>query len=322
MMNRQPYGLLLVCLAASCAVPSQLSADTGDVAAPAADETLIYVIREKRFAGGAVGYWIAVNDQTVARVRHKKHAIIRAKAGRITLNLAMQGYVVAGTTLDDRPGETVYLRFRLGDKEFTEIDHAEAAKLLKKSKLMDPLDAPRPNAEEIDALLNPSRLGLNLMRPTAHEPEADGEFAVLTIFRRDDGKDFEFGVWGEHEFLGTLKVNEGIRIRIPAGEHFFLSSNVGTTLLKAQAEAGKRYFAWLDFGKWIGRVRLTPVFRQDSSKLDEWLSDVNWVEIDSESITPRIQERVDMVTEYVRVAASRAAEGVADVHLLGSEHAY
>ena len=58
---------------------------------PADDETLIYVIREGRMLGAAVGQWIAINDQVVARLRSNRHAVIRAKAGLITLNLSNSG---------------------------------------------------------------------------------------------------------------------------------------------------------------------------------------------------------------------------------------
>lgn len=322
MTQRKPQILLFVCLAVFCIAPNHALAESEDVAAPAADETLIYVLREKRLRSGGTKTWIAVNDQTVARVKNKGHAIIRAKAGRITLNLAATGLSLAQIALDDRAGETVYLKWRVGDMGIREVDEAEGRDFLRKSKRTDPISVALPNNEEIDALLNLSTLGFELMRPATHDFEPDSDHAVITIFRRDDGEDWEFGVWSENDFVGSLKVNQGIRIRVPAGDHFFLSGNVGTTLLKAQVEGGKRYFAWLDFGKMISRVRLTPVARQESDRLDKWLRGVSWVETDSDSITPRIQERIDMVTQFVRSAGERTATGDADFHLLSGEHAY
>lgn len=321
MRRRKLHVLALACLAAFCVTPDQVFAESEEVAAPAPDETLIYVIREKRLTAGLLGAWIAVNDQSVASVKHKRHAVIRAKAGRLTLNLAIRGYSHASIALDDRPGETVYLHWRFDDP-LTEVDAKRAAKLMKKSELAEPIDAPLPNNEEIEVLINLSRLGFQLMRPASHEPEADDEHAVITIFRRDDGEDVELGVWSERSFLGTLKVNEGIRFQVPAGDHFFMAGDFGKTLLKAQVEAGKQYFAWLDYGKMTWRVGLKPVARQESDALHGWLGDVSWVEVESNSMTPRIQERVDIVTEFVRSAAQGTATGDADFYLLNSEHAY
>lgn len=87
--------------------PATSHADAAAVAPPADDETLIYVIREGRMLGAAGGHWIAINDKTVARLRSDKHAVIRAKSGLITLNLANSGVPVfsdATGTRGDCPG--------------------------------------------------------------------------------------------------------------------------------------------------------------------------------------------------------------------------
>ena len=296
-------------------------ATAADGIAPAADdETLIYVIRPKRFTGGAVGFWIAVNDQTVARVKHKKHAVVRAKAGRISLNLAIQGSPVATIAVDDRPGETVYLKYRLGDENIVEVDEEAAHKLMRKSKLMDPIGEALPNNEEIRALLNLSRFGFELMRPASSRLEPDSEAAVITLFRRNEVPKLEFGICGEDGFVATLKANEGVDLRVPAGDHFFLAGQTGTTVMKASVEAGKRYYAWLDVGKMILRVRLTPVARDQANDLDAWLTDVEWVELNPEAMTTRINEREGLVVGFVQSVVEKANQGAADFTVLAADH--
>ena len=272
--------------------------------------------------GGGIGVWIAINDETVARVRNKKHAVIRAKAGLITLNVAARGQMHASIALDDRPGETVYLRWRLGDSVLIEMDEAEAEKNLKKSKRMDPIDEVLPNNEKFAALINLPMLGFDLTQPTTQRLEPDDEHAVITFFRRDDGEKYDFGIWSEHDYVGGLKIEEAIEMRVAAGDHFFLAGNIGTSLLKAHVEAGKRYFAWIDFGAMIGRVRLTPVEAKQSKDLQKWLAKVSWLEINPDAITPRVQDRAAVMTDYVRSIATRANSGEADFQLLGVEHAY
>jgi len=315
--------LLLATLAIICFAPHQPLAKTSiEIAPPAADETLIYVIRESRILGKANGYWIALNDQTVARVRNKKHAIIRAEAGILSLSLANSGYIFAAAAIDNRPGETVYLRWRLGDTELTEIDEAAANKLLKKSKQMDPIDAPMPNDEEMAVLMNLSRLGFDLMQPATEQLEPDDEHAIITFFRRSEADKFDFGISGEHGYVGTLAANEAVSIAVPAGSHYFMAANLGTSLLKAQVEAGKRYYVWFDYGKMMGRVRLTPVTREQSKDLDGWLDDVSHVQRDPSATSESIHRREEIASAYIRSAVERTATGEADFHLLGSEHAF
>jgi hypothetical protein len=302
--------------------PPTSRADAAVVAPPADDETLIYVIREGRMLGAAAGHWIAINDKTVARLKNDKHAVIRAKAGLITLNLANSGVVVFSAAVDDRPGETVYLKWRMGDTELTELDEAGAAKFLRKTKPMDPIEAPLPNAEEIQVLLNLSRLGFDLMQPESEAIAPDDEHAVITIFRRKEADKIDLGVWNEHGFVGTLGANEAVSIAVPPGTHFFLAGNVGTSLLKAEVEAGKRYYAWLDYGKMMGRVRLTPVSSSQSGELQKWLKKTKQVELIPQAVTNRIRDREEIVTDFLRLAIERANSGAADFTLMGRDDAY
>lgn len=302
--------------------PVEYVAAEDGVAPPAADETLIYVIRPKRLTGSLIGYWIAVNDETVASLRNKKHAIIRAKAGRISLNLALQGVVVGTIALDDRPGETVFLKYRVMDPNITEISADDAQKLLKKSKPMDPIDGTMPNNEEAEALINLSRHGFELMRPTETRLEPDDESAVITFFRRREKVEVDFGIWGEAGFVGALRDAEAMDVRVAPGEHAFLAGNNGTSVMLARVEAGKRYHAWLDYGKMSGRVRLTPVGQDEARDLDKWLADAEWVEPISTARTDRIREREQIMLEFFQPVAEQARAGLSDSTVLSEEHSY
>lgn len=313
---------VITAIAFFAATPMSVSADEPIAAPAAADETLIYVMREGRFMGSGAKVWIALNDETVARVKNKGHAIVRAKAGRITVNIASTGIVMAATTVDDRPGETVYLKWRLGDIGFTEVDEAEAQKFLRKSKRTDPIEKVLPNNEEEEALINLSRLGFDLMQPASGEVvPADGN-STITFLRRGDAENLEFGIWGQDGFVTTLAAFEATTISVPTGEHFFLSGNVGKTLLKLDAEPGKRYYAWLDFGSWAGRVRLTPISLAEEKDLAKWLDDVTWVELNRDAMTDRIREREAIVTGVIERAVEKTRTGESDFHLLSSEHAF
>lgn len=322
MLNTKILSIIAIGFTLFVLLPVKSGLAQDDVAPPAENETLIYVLREGRLTGAAVKFWIAVNDQTVARVKNKDYAVVRAKAGLVTVNVAAQGGIGGQIALDDRPGQTVYVKFRLGDLELNEISAKEAHEFLRKADRTDPIDEVRGNNEEIAVLINLSRLGFDVMKPADGEIAPDEEYAVLTIFRRKEGEKFEFGVWGQQGFIGTLGANEGVSVRVPAGEHFFIAGNTGKTLLKLDAKAGNRYYAWLDFGKMIGRVRLTPVAAGDADKLDDWLADVHMVQVDPGTITSRIKEREQKVVHFINLAAERTVTGESDFHLLSDDHAF
>ena len=314
--------VLLICFSLLCFIsPVRSTIETG-VTPPSADETLIYVMREWRFVGGGGSNWVAVNNQTVDRLANGKYAVVRAKAGRITLNLAIAGIVVAPIALDDRPGETVYLKWRVGDLTFREVSETEGREFLKKAKRTKGIEAPLPNNEEIDVLANLSRMGFDLTRPTLQKIEPDSEHGVITFFRREDGRNVELGIWSDQGFVSTLRIKEGIRLQVPAGDHYFLSANKGASILKAEIQAGKEYFAWLDFGEGFGGVRLTPIPMQDVNKLKTWLKDISWVELDPDTITPRIRERGEVVNAFMQTEIKNPGSKKSNIQTLGRGHAF
>lgn len=310
----------LLALAALSVAPRD--AEAQEVAPPAADETLVYIFRAGRFMGGGAKVWVAVNDKTVARLENKGYAVVRAKAGAITLNLAQIGMVLTAVALDDRPGETVYLRWRVGDYAFEELSADEGRALIEGADQSEPPEEPLGNNEQVDALLNLSRLGFDLTRPTTTKLEPDSEHAVLTILRREENPQFKFGVWAEDRHIATLGANEAVDIRLEPGEHFFLSGHVGTTLLKANVEAGKHYYAWIDVGEIVFRVKMMPVAPSESKNLSEWLEKVSYVELDPAAMTPRVRERETTVTTWVRSVADRARGGTVDFTEIGSGNAF
>jgi len=298
-------------------------ADDGPpVEPPGPDETLIYVMRESRMLGAGVGHWIAINDKTVGSLRSDTHAIFRYPAGLITLNIASAGASAASIALDNRGGETVYLEYKLGATEFIELDEKAAQKLIRKTELKEPLLEVEPNNEQMVVLMNLSRLGFDVMEPAAALAEPDADHAVVTIFRQKDGDKFDFGIWNEDGFVGTLGAREAINLRLEPGSHFFMAGNLGYTQMLADVEAGRRYHAWLDYGGWVGRVRLTPVPATDARELEKLLSKVSYVTLGPGVESDSIRARERMVTDYVREVAEKARAGSVDFTVLGAESAF
>ena len=316
------YFRLIPILSLLCLNPAVAADDEPAVEPPGPDETLIYVMREGRMVGAATGHWIAINDETVGTLRNDTHTILRYPAGIITLNIANAGLPAASIALDNRGGETVYLEWKLGAPEFVELDEKAAKKLIRKTDRSKPIDEVVPNKEQMPVLMNLSRLGFDVMEPAAGPAEPDAEHGVVTIFRQKDGDKFDFGIWNDRGFVGTLRAREAISLKLPPGSYFFMAGNLGVTQMLAQVEAGNRYYAWLDYGGWIGRVRLTPVPASDARELEKLLRKVEYVQLGPAADAEGVKAREQIVTEYIREVQEQTKDGSVGFNFLGSAHAF
>ena len=317
-------GIACAIVASSAAFfPREASAKDLVVLPPAADETLIYVFR--KFPG--YGIWIAVNDQTVSPLKkNKRHAVVRAKAGLITLNAARGGIVIGEIAIDDRPGETVYVLVSSSGfvPKFAveEISPDDAAKRMRKTKPEDLME-PLANNEYHKVLLNPGQLGFDLMRPADGALEPDASSAVITFFRRKDKLgDLDIGIWGSDGLIGDLRNEEAFSVRVRPGQHFFVAGRGSTSVLRAQVEAGKHYYVWLDVGTWVQGIKLVPIEGSQEGKLQEWLSAATFLKLNESALTPRVRERGDIVMSYVNQGIAKAKSGEIGVRVLAAAHAF
>lgn len=221
--------------------------------------------------------------------------------------------VLGSIAIDDRPGQTVYLKYRIGDRRIREVDSEEGMAFVIKRKVTEPIDAPRPNNEQIRALVNVSTMR-DAMVPTTDRLEPDAGHAVVTFYRKKDSYDMDLGVWGASGFIGMLHDREAMDVRLPPGEHAFLSGYVGTTLMRAQLEAGKHYYAELDLGTWVLRVKILESTLDQSAKV---LSKADWVRLDPGSLTDGMLARAATLQEFVAGLVDKAGRGQHDFTKLG-----
>lgn len=289
-------------------------------APPADDETLIYVMRESRYWGSAVTYWVAVNEQTVGRVGSGNHSVIRAKAGLITLNLAVAGVPFGVFVLDDRPGETIYLEYDTRVPSFLEVSEERGKALLADTVRMD-IAAPSANDQYGRVLMN---LGLlfDLMRPAERSIDPGPETAVITFLRPKAKDNLSIGVWGGNGFIGSLRSQEAVEVEVPAGEHFFLAGYNGRDLLHATVEGGMRYYALVDVGRAAASVKFVPVEGSKRRNLRNWLKDSSLLSVDPDATQGRVAERLQHAIPYVDDILSRGASGELGTRIMGADHAY
>jgi len=236
--------------------------------------------------------------------------------------------VIGEIAIDDRPGETVYVL--VSDSFFStttaigEISPDDAVKRMRKTKPEDSIE-PLANNEYHAVLLNPGQLGFDLMRPAADALGPDASSAVITFFRRKDKNklaDLDIGIWGSDGFIGDLRGEEALSVRVPPGEHFFVAGRTGTSVLRAQVEAGKQYHVWLDVGFWVQSIKLVPIEGSQEGKLEEWLAAATLLELNESALTPRVRERGDIVMSFVNQSIAKAKSGEIDVRVLAAAHAF
>ena len=93
----------------------------------------------------------------------------------------------------------------------------------------------------------------------------------------------------------------------------------GTTRLRADVEAGKHYYAWVDMGEFVLTARLTPIQRSQSKNLKKWLKDIEWMQPDHEKIDHRVREREAIVLRYVQSVSADVRSGKSNAHQLDAD---
>jgi len=131
----------------------------------------------------------------------------------------------------------------------------------------------------------------------------------------------DIGIWCSDGFIGDLRNEEALSVRVAPGEHFFFAGHTFTSVLRAQVEAGKQYYVWQDVSLWTEGIKLVPIEGSQERELQEWLSDTTLLELNESALTPRVRERCDIVMSYVNETISKAKSGQIGVGVLGAAHA-
>lgn len=138
--------------------------------------------------------------------------------------------------------------------------------------------------------------------------------------RKKEAPKLRFGVWSQDGYLGSLRAREAFSVKLPPGEHFFFAANLGASVMRGQLEAGKRYYALVDYGVMFGRVRLTPLTAPEDP--DKLLKDVDWVRLDPALVTDAVRDRERCLGEHIRDAGDKIGRGELGSTELGPAQAF
>ena len=125
---------------------------------------------------------------------------------------------------------------------------------------------------------------------------------------------------GANAYIAALDVNQGFRIKVPAGEHSIFTGLIPDAWLYTNVEAGKNYYAGIKIG--LVKIEVVPVRPKDAKKLDKWLKKIEFVTVDPDSVSDRVREREKIVTDYLKAQFASHRDAGKKLQMMGGEHAF
>jgi hypothetical protein len=320
---------LAALLAAGCASGPKISPELAAKFVPAmeiaGDETLVYVIRQKTMVGAAMPLYVGLDDKIVADLGQGTYVCLKLKDGIHTVSLE-QNVTFNWARVDRRPGQIVFFYFQYDRGVFSEVEAELGKTLVAQTKPCAAWTKDWDSSALSESLVNPSLVGLELMKDGGPEVAPDAEHAVVTFYRTKDlTNDKGVAVWCDREFLGNLPAKAAFRAKVSPGRHLFYSgarwsdddmiawlkdskkASGKNAWVTAELEAGKEYFVNLEsgYGKFGLAVVLAAAKADGATKAK--VSALKTFVLDESAIDETIRERLDAAKGPLETAMSDAS---------------
>ena len=133
----------------------------------------------------------------------------------------------------------------------------------------------------------------------------DKNMAMVTFLRPTIfGGAIQFGIWDGDKFVGVLSANSYIQYMTSPGQHYFLGRAENWSCIRANLEAGKRYYILgrVFPGIWKARIAFDPIRSEDQpqSQVDEWMNRLAPMSVDESKRNDYVQPRIEQVRKRVR----------------------
>jgi hypothetical protein len=285
------------------------------------EETLIYVIRQNTMLGAAQHLWVACNDRYYANLMAGQYCCFKVPAGVNTVNMRQMQVPFGFYRVDFRPEETVFLYFEMTKGKVTEVDADLGKTIVMKFKKAKDVN-PEENTDVAMGLMNPGFVNLPLMKDATMVLEPAAGTATVTFIRSQGfAKEMAFGIWNQDRFLGSLTGKSCFAVELPAGDHTFVANSRYHAGLKAELEAGKRYYVLVEASMGWSQANLdfSPVQSDVAqSKIDSWIGACAQLELDTAAIDDLIRKRLDAAFPYVQDAVAKVQSGEIEAPLLAA----
>ncbi len=146
--------------------------------------------------------------------------------------------------------------------------------------------------------------GPKLMRETTPDRGMEEGKALVTFVRATwYGGNIEFELWDRESFVGLIEWKQYIQVAVPQGEHVFLCKADNWSYVKANLEAGKKYFVLVNVSLQNGKpiARLKAVTKEQSewgqAEIDYWLANLTPVTTIPEALPPWVAKRLPEIRQ-------------------------
>lgn len=267
------------------------------------DETLIYIIRESAFAGGARKVWVGCDDKIVASLGSGHVCSFKVKSIPHMINIVQAKIPVLFYYLDKKPGSTVFLNYKYIKGSMSLLEPDIGKTMVMKGKIVENEKEERPNDGYLRGIMNPGLLK-EIMTETEETLKADAEHSVINFMRPQKFiAKMPFSIWNENELLGNLKGKTYFQILVKSGKHIFYAKGEHFSIVNAEVEAGKEYYIETSakMGWNQAHLRLLPVTSEKTNaEIDGWKAKSKLVKIDESLINEDFRSQINKAFPYIK----------------------
>jgi len=119
---------------------------------------------------------------------------------------------------------------------------------------------------------------------------------------------FEFDIWDGEKFIGALTTQKYFQYMADPGEHLFVARGGNWSFVKANLQAGKKYYVFLNIPPRPFRashgVSLQPVKREDKELMADiraYLNDMKPISVATGQYNDYVKDRIEEVRNEIKV---------------------
>lgn len=157
--------------------------------------------------------------------------------------------------------------------------------------------------------------GPGLMMPTQTVNDTKADKALITFVRatRFGGRS-EFHIWDSKDYVGTIEGGQYVQKEVDAGEHMFIAHGQNWAYIKADLEAGKKYYILLNVTIGFTHATVIPVpltkshDRYTQDDINNWMTSLRPVTPHPEGSKEFVEARKEQVQRAVENGQKPGAE--------------
>ncbi len=148
--------------------------------------------------------------------------------------------------------------------------------------------------------------GPKITIPTPAIDSPSSEMALITFVRATKfGYKSDFHLWDSRDYVGTIYGGQYIQKEVVPGEHMFIAHGQNWAYIKANLEAGKKYYILLNVTMGFSHAAVIPVpltkeqTKYGQNEINEWLSNLTSVGPNPEAAEAFVEDRAPQIERAV-----------------------